>query len=269
MTSPSTFAQPLDFLDQLALIPSIPPEPATCDRHGDFMKRVVSIVPNGRRIYSSCPGCAQEREEEQAKERQAQEQRDRLALLSSALDRACIPPKFRGCRFDTYKAVTDRQRRALAIAKNYAGSQEGGILVLCGKPGTGKTHLACAVAATFIERHQSALFATVTSAVRHVKDTYRRDSDRSESQAMKDLVSPALLVLDEVGVQLGTEHEMRIMFEVVNERYADCRPTILISNLDEAQLLGFVGARLMDRVRDGGAVVGFDWESYRGKRLAA
>ena len=85
---------------------------------------------------------------------------------------------------------------------------------------------------------------------------------------MKDLLSPGLLILDEVGVQLGTEHEMRILFEVVNERYADCLPTILISNLDEAELLKFTGARLMDRVRDGGAVVAFDWESHRGKRAA-
>lgn len=268
MNSPSTFAQPLDFLDQLALIPSLPAEPATCERHGDFEKRVISIVPNGRRIYSGCPECAQERSAELAAERREQEQKDRLALLSSAMDRACIPPKFRTCRFDTYVAKTDRQRRALAITKRYAETSGGGILVLCGKPGTGKTHLACAIAAAFIERHQSALFATVTSAVRHVKDTYRRDSDRSESQAMKDLVSPSLLVLDEVGVQLGTEHEMRILFEVVNERYADCRPTVLISNLDEAQLLGFVGARLMDRVKDGGAVIAFDWESHRGSKAA-
>lgn len=268
MNSPSTFAQPRDFLDQLALIPTMPPEPASCDRHGDFEKRVISIVPGGRRVYSGCPQCAAERAEQAEHERKEQAARERMAALASAFDRAGIPPRFRACRFDNYTISNAQQKRAVGIAKRYAEAAGGGILVLCGKPGTGKTHLACAVAATFIERHQTALFFTVTAAVRHVKDTYRRDSDRSESQAMKDLLSPGLLILDEVGVQLGTEHEMRILFEVVNERYADCLPTILISNLDEAELLKFTGARLMDRVRDGGAVVAFDWESHRGKRAA-
>lgn len=269
MSSPSTFAQPRDFLDQLALIPTMPPEPAHCDEHGAFEKRVTSIFPTGRRIYSGCPKCAAERAEIAEQSRKDQEARDRVAALASAFDRACIPPRFRACKFDNYTVSNDRQKRAAGIAKRYADAASGGILVLCGKPGTGKTHLACAVAGAFIERHRTALFSTVTAAVRHVKDTYRRDSERSESQAMSDLLTPDLLILDEVGVQLGTEHEMRILFEVVNERYADCLPTILISNLDEAELLKFTGARLMDRVRDGGAVVAFDWESYRGKRLSA
>lgn len=268
MNSPSTFAQPRDFLAELALIPTLPPEPAQCDRHGDFEKRVISMVPGGRRVYSGCPQCHAERTAEAEQERKEQAARERLAALASAFDRAAIPPRFRSCRFDNYATSSPAQKRAVGITKRYADAAGGGILVLCGKPGTGKTHLACAVAAAFIERHQTALFFTVTSAVRHVKDTYRRDSERSEAQAMRDLLSPGLLILDEVGVQLGTEHELRIMFEIVNERYAGFMPTVLISNLDEASLLKLLGERLMDRVRDGGAVVAFDWDSYRGKRAA-
>ena len=134
----------------------------------------------------------------EARERLQREQkaRDELAQIAKALDRACIPPRFRAARFDTYAASSDRQRRAVGIVKRYSEEHLGGILVLCGKPGTGKTHLACAVAAQFIAAHRSALFTTVVSAVRHVKDTYRRDSERSESQAMRDLVKPDLLILD-------------------------------------------------------------------------
>lgn len=268
MTSQSTFAQPRDFLAELANIGSIPPERAECDRHGPFEKRVVSLLPNGRRIHSGCPGCSSELQAETERLQREQKARDELAQIAKALDRACIPPRFRAARFDTYAASSDRQRRAVGIVKRYSEEHLGGILVLCGKPGTGKTHLACAVAAQFIAAHRSALFTTVVSAVRHVKDTYRRDSERSESQAMRDLVKPDLLILDEVGVQLGTEHELRIMFEVINERYAECLPTILISNLTDKALADFLGERLTDRVRDGGAIVAFDWESHRGRRAA-
>jgi DNA replication protein DnaC len=106
---------------------------------------------------------------------------------------------------------------------------------------------------------------TVLGAVRHIKDTYRKDSIRSESEAIDDLVAPGLLILDEVGVQVGSEHEKMLVFEIINERYQACRSTILISNLNREELTAYLGDRIMDRFNEAGAVVAFDWASYRGK----
>jgi DNA replication protein DnaC len=107
---------------------------------------------------------------------------------------------------------------------------------------------------------------TVLSAIRHIKDTYRRDSDRSESQAIDDLVAVDLLILDEVGAQVGSEHEKMLMFEVINERYQQLRSTVLISNLTREELSEFLGDRVMDRFRESGAVIAFDWKSHRGSK---
>ena len=42
------------------------------------------------------------------------------------------------------------------------------------------------------------------------------------------------------------------------------RPTILISNLTEEELGKYIGDRIIDRMKEGqGAVIKFDWESYR------
>lgn len=239
-----------------------------CDKHGAFSRRVVALPFGGRRIQSGCPQCAAERQAQIDAEDAQQLASMRAATARHSMDRAGIPERFRSARFETYQAAEPRQQRALTIAQRYADGHRGGVLVLHGRPGTGKTHLACAVAAAFLARNEQPLFMAVKAAVRHVKDTYRRDSERSETQAIRDLTTPALLILDEIGVQLGTEHEMQILFEVINERYAAARPSILISNLDDASLRAFLGDRLMDRVRDGGAVVAFDWDSYRGKRAA-
>lgn len=73
-----------------------------------------------------------------------------------------------------------------------------------------------------------------------------------------------LLIIDEVGVQFGSESEKIILFEIINERYEQMKPTILISNLSEDELSRYVGERIIDRMREGkGAVINFDWESYR------
>lgn len=73
-----------------------------------------------------------------------------------------------------------------------------------------------------------------------------------------------MLILDEVGVQFGSESEKIILFEILNERYLNMKPTILISNLNPAALQEYVGERVMDRMREnGGIILKFDWKSHR------
>jgi DNA replication protein DnaC len=69
--------------------------------------------------------------------------------------------------------------------------------------------------------------------------------------------------MDEVGVQVGSEHEKMLLFEIINERYQECRSTVLISNLTREEIAGYLGQRVMDRFAEGGAVVAFDWDSHR------
>ena len=96
-------------------------------------------------------------------------------------------------------------------------------------------------------------------AVRSVKETYAKDAGRTEAQAIRDLVDPDLLILDEVGVPHGSNTEKLILFEIINGRYEAVRPTIVISNLDAAGLEQFLGERAFDRLREGGGrLVVFD-----------
>lgn len=54
------------------------------------------------------------------------------------------------------------------------------------------------------------------------------------------------------------------MFEILNGRYQELRPTILISNLNTDALESLLGQRIMDRYRECGSVLAFDWQSHRG-----
>lgn len=73
-----------------------------------------------------------------------------------------------------------------------------------------------------------------------------------------------LLILDEIGAQLGTDWERLMLFKIINERYKQVLPTILISNLDRGQLSDYLGARIVDRMSEGGGTtLTLDWESYR------
>jgi DNA replication protein DnaC len=75
-----------------------------------------------------------------------------------------------------------------------------------------------------------------------------------------------LLILDEVGVQFGSETEKQILFSLLNGRYKAMLPTLLISNLTRDELAVCIGTRNLDRLQEGaGTFISFDWDSYRPK----
>ncbi|MCK4705867.1 MAG: ATP-binding protein [Gammaproteobacteria bacterium] len=245
-------------------------ERRTCDDHGDYTAKITSML--GKEHVSRCPKCAVIRDAEIKKKEDERIEDERRALIARLFKDAAIPKRFKDKSFDDYVASSEGERGALNICKAYAESFEqreeaGGGMALCGKPGTGKTHLALAIANTIIrEFNKTVVFSSVMSAMRRVKSTYSKDSDEKENEAVKAYTQPDMLILDEVGVQFGSDAEKMILFEIINIRYLDMKPTILISNLSISDLEDYIGVRVVDRMREGGgAVIAFDWESYRSK----
>jgi len=146
-------------------------------------------------------------------------------------------------------------------------NEKGRSAILCGMPGTGKTHLAIGVALHIMKTGKIAAFTTVQRMIRRLKDSWRNDSQESESDVIGLLVYPDLLIIDEIGVQFGSEFEKNFMFDLLNERYEKRKPTILLSNLTPTEIKVFLGDRVYDRLKeDGGQCVAFDWASYRGQQ---
>lgn len=75
----------------------------------------------------------------------------------------------------------------------------------------------------------------------------------------------ALLVLDEIGIGKGSEHELGILYQVLGRRYDECLPTIMATNLTPVEFREWMGDRLADRLRENCRGVLFNWESNRGR----
>lgn len=267
MTSPLNSA---DLLDE-----GVTETPGNCDLHGPYTAKTYSIA--GRSITpDGCPVCNAEksaiakakREEEDRRQRQF----ERMRKVASLMGHAGIPRRFQDKTFDGYMPANRNAGIALTACRKYAETfpaqmEQGRSLILAGGPGTGKTHLATAIGLHVINEFQAVVvFDPVSHALRRIKETYRPNAERTESQILAGYAECDLLILDEIGAQIGSEHEKQLMFEILNSRYQDMRPTILISNLNAQELEDFMGHRVMDRYRECGVVLAFDWPSHRGQK---
>lgn len=77
------------------------------------------------------------------------------------------------------------------------------------------------------------------------------------------LSSIDLLVIDEVGVQRGSDDEKATLTDVINQRYRDMRPTILLTNLPGNDLKELLGPRVMSRLTEKATFVSFKWDDWR------
>lgn len=250
----------------------------TCGTHGDYESRCLIGS-----IWSKCPTCCTEAHAKDRADVETRDREHRLQVWKRKIGDAGIPERFRDRHLHGFVVKTISQGKALKFAKAYADNfddalKTGRSVLFLGNIGTGKTHLAVGIGMQIMQRdNRSVLFTTVMRAIRRVKDTWRRDSSESETDAISALVFPDLLILDEVGVQFGSNAEKLILFDVLNERYEKRRPTLLLSNLtiddrDDGTgrmvpgIKSFLGERIFDRLReDGGEYIVFDWESYRGE----
>lgn len=235
-----------------------------CEKHGSY--RSDKYILFGNRVsWSSCPTCSKEYQikidDEERKEKELYRERKLTACG--------ITKRFMDASFKTYKPINDKAKNNFETIKSYCSkfddvSKKGSSLIVCGTPGTGKTHLACAMTILLNDANIHTNYTTVYKMMARIKETYNKYSTETEQYVLEKLTTCKLLIIDEIGVQFGSEAEKVLFYQVINGRYDNVLPTVLISNLTVKELVEFIGDRCFDRLKEGsGVVLSFDWDSYR------
>lgn len=232
-----------------------------CDKHGEYEATGSELY--GHTFWTGCEKCIQEAKDEIAKEEQEKKEVERIKYLESR----GIRKRFYYTTFDTYIADTKEKKNALDVCRDFIAREsevfeKGECLFLIGKPGTGKNHLAVSIVR---ETRSNARIVKASEMIRRIRESYRHESRDTEQELIEEFASIPLLVINEVGVQFGTDAEKNLLFEVLDIRYENMLPTVFISNLSIQGIRDFVGGRVIDRMLENGQVVEFMWESYRKK----
>lgn len=121
----------------------------------------------------------------------------------------------------------------------------------CGDVGTGKTLLGCAFVNEVLERGFSAKYITAWKMIQEIRASYN-SKDITITQQIENFISPDVLVIDEIGVQAGSQDERVLLYQVIDGRYNEMKATILISNLKNPVADGYIDARTIDRLKENG-----------------
>ena len=137
-----------------------------------------------------------------------------------------------------------QQCKAYAEREMLFSDKRNGLLIL-GGVGSGKTHLAAAIANTFTDRNIPVLFGTYSDHLEHIREEFDVGGQRKYLSMLKNT---PVIVLDDVGKEKKTDWSKQIMFDVVNYRYEHLLPVIITTNFDADGLATHVGGAVWSRL---------------------
>lgn len=192
--------------------------------------------------------------------------RRRLTHVSQLFKQAEIPERFRWKFRRDFSAfapdgqtpipVEQKAKKALDLVSWVVGSDEEpqrGFL-LYGSPGTGKTLLGSIILNELIlHRARAGRFLNLSRKYfQKLRDTYSHDSEHYGQtwQIVDALCKIPYLVLDDFGVQRGTDWETEMLYDLVDARYGEQRFTMITTNQSLDEIRELSGGRIFSRLTE-------------------
>ncbi|MBT6681135.1 MAG: ATP-binding protein, partial [Chloroflexi bacterium] len=131
-------------------------------------------------------------------------------------------------------------------------------LYMAGPTGTGKTHLAVAIAGLRTSLRLPVTFAFVPDLLDHLRQAFSPESRVSYDRLFEQIKNAELLILDDLGAHSSTAWAEEKLYQLIVHRYNSALPTVITSRVllsdpdqDDGDSRASFSASIMSRLRDG------------------
>lgn len=193
-------------------------------------------------------------------------------LKSIEYEKLCSKLPVGNCRFDNFKldyypdgAGTSPKKRmesVLNYCKEYAAdfSRRSPSLLLYGKTGLGKTHLSLAIAGKAVEEGYGVIYSSAQNLFNKLEKDKFGKADANTEETILDC---DLLIIDDLGAEFTTQFTVSALYNIVNSRELESKPTIISTNLMPEQLTKAYGERIASRILSNYVMLYFDGSDIR------
>lgn len=197
----------------------------------------------------------------------------KLLLRSIEYEKLCSKLPIEKCRFDNLNlnfypdgaGVSPRKRMesvldyCKAYAEDFSGTSPN--LLLYGMTGLGKTHLSLAIAGKAVEDGHGVIYTTSQNLFNQLeREKFGRAEDRNTEQSILEC---DLLIIDDLGAEFSTQFTLSALYNVVNSRGLEGRPTIISTNLTPEKLRDTYNDRIASRILSNYVILQFDGADIR------
>ncbi len=173
---------------------------------------------------------------------------------------------------DAGAAGAESPRRHMAdvldACKRYAAefSESSPSLLMLGRTGLGKTHLSLAVCERLTIRGFGVIYTPVqklTDRLEAAKFAHSETAREGYAAALDSVLSCDLLVLDDLGAEFSTQFSAAALYNVINSRLVEGRPSIVSTNLEPQEIGQRYMPRMSSRLMGGFHVLRFTGKDIR------
>ena len=136
--------------------------------------------------------------------------------------------------------------KAYQLARDFASDPQGW-LILMGSYGSGKTHLAAAVANFLTDQGTPNIFVVVPDLMDHLRATFNPNSTISYDQLFDEVRTTQVLILDDLGTQSTTPWVREKLYQLFNHRYNSRMPTVITTSNSLDEMDPRLRSRMLDK----------------------